>query len=161
MSSYSRRFFILSSMALAGCGFEPAYGTGGSAEKLRNAIALDDANTRDQFTLTKALERRLGRANNARYNLSVDLNLSQKGLAITADQETTRFNVIGRADFELTDASTAQILLSGTVDSFTGYSATGTTIATQAAQSDAYERLTVILADLIVKRLVAAANDLP
>ena len=46
---------------------------------------------------------------------------------------------------------------SGTVDSFTGYSATGSTVATRAARADAEERLTTILADQIVTRLIAAA----
>lgn len=161
MSSYNRRFFLLSAIALSGCGFEPAFGTGGSAEKLRNAVVLGDVNSRDQFTLNKALERRLGQPERPRYELSVSLRLSQKGLAITADQETTRFDVIGNASYQLSDLSTAKVLTSGSVDSFTGYSATGTTIATQAARQDAYERLTVILADLIIKRLVSVAHELP
>ncbi|HCQ58330.1 MAG TPA: hypothetical protein DIU10_10575, partial [Sulfitobacter sp.] len=52
-----------------------------------------------------------------------------------------------------------QIVTSGKVESFTGYSATGTTVATRAAELDAQERLMVILADLVVSRLYAA--DLP
>jgi LPS-assembly lipoprotein len=43
---------------------------------------------------------------------------------------------------------------SGSVDNFTGYSATGTTVATLAAERDAQERLMTILADQIVTRLL-------
>ena len=57
--------------------------------------------------------------------------------------------------------SIRKVLLSGNVDSFTGYSATGTTVATRAAERDAYERLMTILADQIVTRLEAGAGALP
>jgi LPS-assembly lipoprotein len=42
------------------------------------------------------------------------------------------------------------------VDNFTGYSATGTTVATQASKQDAEKRLMVILAEQIITRLYAA-----
>ena len=46
-------------------------------------------------------------------------------------------------------------MTSGTVQSFTSYSATGSTIATLAAQRDARARLMQILADQIAQRLAA------
>ena len=50
-------------------------------------------------------------------------------------------------------------MTSGTVNNFTAYSATGSTVATLAAERDALERLMVILGDQITTRLFAA--DLP
>lgn len=164
MSSFNRRSFILLAAApavLAGCGFEPAFGPDGQATNLRGRILVDDADTRDEFTISKALERKLGQANRPDFGLSVALRLRQTGLAITPDQETTRFNVLGQATYALRDLSTGEVYTSGKVDSFTGYSATGTTVATLAAERDAKERLTIILADKIIARLIAASASLP
>ena len=59
-------------------------------------------------------------------------------------------------DFTLTETATGVIVTSGKVNNFVGYSATGTTVATLAAEEDAQERLMNILADQIVRRLYAA-----
>jgi LPS-assembly lipoprotein len=59
-------------------------------------------------------------------------------------------------DFALRDLTTGQIVTSGTVENFTGYSATGTTVATLASAQDAQERLMRILAEQIIARLYAA-----
>ena len=48
----------------------------------------------------------------------------------------------------------------GRVESFTSYSATGSTVATLAADTDAATRLRQILADQIATRLIAAAPGL-
>jgi LPS-assembly lipoprotein len=44
------------------------------------------------------------------------------------------------------------------VNSFTGYSATGTTVSAQAARQDAEKRLMVILGDLLIDKLIATAD---
>ena len=66
-----------------------------------------------------------------------------------------RYDVLGRATYELRDAATDAVVSSGDVESFTGYSATGTSVASLAAERDARERLMIILADLVVTRLQA------
>ena len=55
----------------------------------------------------------------------------------------------------LTDTASGAQLGSGVVNSFTGYSATASTVVTLAAQRDAEERLMVILADQVVARLLS------
>jgi LPS-assembly lipoprotein len=45
----------------------------------------------------------------------------------------------------------------GHIDAFTSYSATGSTVAGQTAQSDAYLRLMRLLGDDLVLRLIAAS----
>jgi LPS-assembly lipoprotein len=71
----------------------------------------------------------------------------------------SRFNLLGSVAYSLRDLSTGATLTTGEVTSFTGYSATGTTVAVQAAERDAEARLMVILADQLLTRLLAA--DLP
>lgn len=148
-------------LALAGCGFTPVYAPGGGAGRLQGQIALPAAETRDEFELRARLEERLGAAAAGRYALAVDPSVRAEGLGTTRDGRTTRFQLVGRADYTLSDAATGDELASGRVDGFTGYSTTGSTVATDAARRDAETRLMVLLADGIVDRLLLAAAELP
>lgn len=142
--------------ALTACGFTPAYAPGGSADTLTRNITLTTPETRQDYLLAQQIERRLGHADTAEYLLDVDLTATEDRIAVTATNVTRRFEIIGSAKYTLTDMAGTTIT-SGTVSSFTGYSATGSTVATTAARTDAQERLMVILADQIVTRLIAAA----
>ena len=161
MWSYSRRSFILSLSALSGCGFRPVYGPSAAATALRGRIRVREPKDADEFFLLHRLEERFGRPEGARYRLDYKLETRERGLAITPAQETTRFHVLGRADFTLVDTASGKAVTSGSVDGFTGYSAIGTTISTKAAREDAYRRLMVILADKITSRLLATPPGEP
>ncbi|MEZ5714665.1 MAG: LPS assembly lipoprotein LptE [Paracoccaceae bacterium] len=156
-----RRNFLLGALALTGCGFTPVYGPGGGGNRLMNRIAVDEPVDGDSYLLVRALEERLGRADAAAYGLSLALDVKQERMAIAANNITTRFNVIGKATWALRDLGDGKVVLSGTADSFSGYSATGSTAATQTAERDAHARLMSILADQITARLMAGAADLP
>jgi len=157
MSLLNRRTFVLAALApLTACGFTPAYGTGGAARNLQNRVLVDTENSRENYLLVRELEERLGRATAPTYGLALKINTQEQGLAIDREGNTRRFNLIGTVGYALRDLSTGAILTSGSVDNFTGYSATGTTVATLAAETDAQERLMNILADQITTRLFAA-----
>lgn len=163
MSWSSRRRVLLGAGAalLPGCGFAPAYGPAGGAAALQGRVLVEAPDTRAGFLLTRALESRLGRGGDARYALGHAIDLRQDAIAISDDNVTLRSNLLGRVTYALRDLDTGAVLRSGRVESFTGFSASGTTVATEAAQRDAEARLMAILADRIVTRLVAAAADLP
>lgn len=148
-------------LALAGCGFSPAYAPGAAATKLLGGIVVDEPVDRNSYLLVQQLEHRLGRASAPRYGLSLALEVKEERMAVDATNITTRFNVIGKATYALRDLGDGKVLQTGTVDSFTGYSATGSTVATRATERDARERLMTILADQITTRLIAQAGDLP
>ena len=158
-----RRGFLLGTLAvaLAGCGFAPVYGPGGAGGRLLGRVAVDEPADDNSYYLVRRLEERLGRGADPRFGLSLALDVKDERVAVTANNTTTRYNVIGKATYALRDLGDGKVLLSGNVDSFTGYSATGTTVATRAAERDAYERLMTILADQIVTRLEAGAGALP
>lgn len=163
MSLSNRRSFVagfLGLTALAGCGFEPVYGTNGSASGLRGAILVDEPKDRQQFQLTEQLETRLGRANGAKYGLKVTLTVKEEGLAITGSNDITRYNVLGVADFVLRDLATGQPVLSDKVNTFTAYSASSQPVATLAAERDATARLMTALADKIVSKLLINSGSL-
>lgn len=155
MSLFDRRAVLLMPLAVAACGFQPVYGTGGNGQKLQDRVLVSEPENRDAFLVTRQIEQRLGRGSDPVYDLSLVVTSQAEGLAINRQGNITRYNLLGAADYVLTDNRTGQIAASGSVDNFTGYSATGTSVATLAAEKDARERLMVILADQIVTRLLS------
>lgn len=151
------RFLV--ALLLAACGFTPVYGPGGSAEGLRGTIRVEAPETRPEYDLVARLEQRLGRGEAAALDLDYTLSLRAIGVAITPEQETTRYNLTGSLDYRLTEIGSGRVAASGTVESFTSYAATGSTVASLTAERDAGRRLSVLLADLLVTRLQATARD--
>ncbi|NHX28019.1 hypothetical protein HA397_29235 [Escherichia coli] len=163
MSSSDRRAFLtlLAGLpVLAACGFEPVYGTGGAAEARRGTVRAADPKNRDEYHLVARFEQRLGRPQTPVYDLSYNLTVDTEALAINADDDALRYHLLGKVEFTLTDRRTGAVALSGTVDGFTGYSATGTTVSTLTAEQDAHQRLMVMLADRVVTRLLGSAGGL-
>ena len=156
MSLLNRRALLLSPLALAACGFEPVYGPGGTGSKLQNRVLVDPPGSQDSYILVRELEERLGRSDNPAYGLSMVINTSEARLAIDREGDTGRFNRIATVDFSLRDLNTGQVVSSGRVDNFVGYSATGTTVETLAGEQDAQVRLMTAIADQIVTRLYTA-----
>ncbi len=156
----ARRAALLGLLALAGCGFTPAFGTGGASTPLRNAVSVTSPDTVAGFRLRSRLTDRLGATTVPKYLLNVTLRTEQTAAAITTEGDTTRINLRGFANWTLAD-NDGGVLLQGDTQSFTSYSATGSTVATQVAATDAQARLSIALADLIVADLKATAGDLP
>jgi LPS-assembly lipoprotein len=144
-------------LTLAGCGFTPVYGPGGTGSQLQNRVLVDPPVDREGFLLVRRLEERLGRADDPAYRLAIALNVGFEARAIDPDGDIRRFHMIGDATYALTDTSTGVVVRSGAVDNFVGYSATGTNVATVTAQRDATKRLMTILADEIVLQLQAGS----
>jgi LPS-assembly lipoprotein len=138
---------------LSACGFQPVYGPGGTGAALQNRVLVDPPIDREGFLLVRQLEDRLGRAGDPAYTLSVKLDLTQEDRAIDPDGDIRRFHLIGTATYELRESGTGNMIRADAVTNFVGYSATGTTVATLAAQRDAQERLMTILANQIVQQL--------
>jgi len=123
---------------------------------LHGQVLVAAPSTQESYLLTRNLETRLGRSNSAaRYTLDVTITTEEDGLAINTSGDTTRYNIIGSVEYSLQDTITGSTVSSDKVESFTAYSATGTTVAALAAEQDALERLMVILADQITTRLYA------
>ncbi len=162
MSSCKRRNFLglAAAATLSACGFAPVYGPQGGGTKLLGAVRVDDPKTRDDFLFVRTMEDRLGRPSNERYGLSYAIKLSAEAVAISSNNVTTRYNLLGEVTFSLRDLETEQVVSSGKAQNFTGYSASGTTVSAQAAEKDARRRLMTILADDVTTRLTAAATSL-
>jgi LPS-assembly lipoprotein len=157
----SRRSVLLAPLALAACGFTPAYAPGGGADRLSGTIWVQDPTDKNAFDLVERLEERLGRPENILYDLSYTITTEAVGVGITTDNKITRFNLKGVIDYSLTERASGARIAGGRVQNFTAYSATGSTVAGLAAEEDAAYRLMRILADQIVARLIAVAASLP
>lgn len=158
--SSDRRLFLLSALALGACGFTPAYGPTGGASVLQGQVSVAEPGNRGSYLLNQRLEERLGHAPSGRFGLSYALKTSTNGLGTTSDGRTTRYHMSGSATWVLKDVDET-VVASGKVDSFSAYSATGSTAATHASERDARARLMTILADQMVDQLILKAPDLP
>lgn len=163
LPSSGRRLFLfgLAALPLAACGFTPAYGPEGGAGALRGRVAVQAPATKTDFDFVARLESRLGRPEAAAYDLGFAIALTRQSGGITADNATTRYTLRGITTWTLTARSSGTRVAGGTVSAFTSWSATGTTLAGLAAEDDAARRLSVMLADQVMLRLLAAAPKLP
>jgi LPS-assembly lipoprotein len=152
---WSRRSALLGLVALTGCGFTPVYAPDSTASALRDSVQITAPATVEGYALLQALRDRLGNGAAPNYALTVTLDITEVAAATTPAGNTTRYTLPGKATYNLTTLEGTP-LVSGAVDSFTSYSATGTTVATSTAQADARARLAQILADQIVTRLSVA-----
>ena len=152
---FKNLLFLVASLALCACGFTPVYGTGGTGTALQGRIEVNEPSSRNGFLLTQRLEERLGRTETPEYKLTVNVRSFTEDLAVDSEGTISRFNLIGAANYSLVDQTSGQVLSSGTVNNFTSYSASGTTVSQLSAERDAQERLMVLLADQITIRLLS------
>ncbi|SEC53418.1 LPS assembly lipoprotein LptE [Rhodobacter sp. 24-YEA-8] len=150
-----RRTFLLMPLALAACGFTPAYQKGGPAEALLGQVRAADPDTKEAFAFVQRIEERLGRPERHLYDLDYAITTKTDGVGVTADNRTTRYNISGVVTFRISDTLSGAVLASGRAQSFTAFNATGSTVAMLAAEEDAQSRLMSILADQVVARLIA------
>ena len=151
----SRCGFLLAALALAGCGFVPMNGVSSKSQMLRNTVLVQAPTNRVEFELVRNLEVQLGQATSKLYDLRYKLNVDEDIIVVSAAQEINRFSLEGVLEYSLVDSG-GVVLLSNTAKSFTGYSATGTTVATQRSKRDAYDRLMVILAKQVSNFLLTS-----
>ena len=154
----TRRIALLGLLGLAGCGFAPIYGDGAM---IQGTFAFQADESVLGFRLRARLEDRLGQPSNPKFVIKTTISTSERAAAITEDGDTSRLNIVGTANWSITDLSTNQQLETGKVEAFTSYSATGSTVATQTANDDARGRLAVMLADMIVTRVLVATSGRP
>lgn len=159
MSLLNRRHLLLLPLALAACGFTPAYGPGSAASALLGTVWLDSPKDTADFDFVERVEERLGRPQSRQYDLSYKITTKRVSVGVTSDQRITRYNLTGAVEYRLTRVTDGSLVASGRAESFTGYAATGSTVAGLAAEEDAGLRLTRILADQVVTQLVAQVSN--
>ncbi|MFW2589293.1 LPS assembly lipoprotein LptE [Sagittula sp. SSi028] len=156
-----RALLVVAAASLAACGFTPVYGPQGAGGVLLGNVDLPEARGDAQYEFNLRFEDRLGRADaDALFGLATQLQMTSSSVGINSDGSSTRTRLIGRAVYTLRETATGRVLHEGRTTAFTGYSTTGTTVATTAASRDARERLMSILADQVVDDLLLHSSDL-
>lgn len=155
MSYFNRRLFLtaFAGTLLAACNFTPVYGPEGSGSKIENRIFITEPSAKDTYIVTRHLETRLGRADPAPMTLSFAVSHGLAGLGTTATGAVTRLHRTGSLTYTLTNSETSQEIDSGSLSNFVGYSVTGNTATSLAAERSSEERLMNVLADQLVDRL--------
>lgn len=149
---------VLALLLSPACGFTPLHGEAGAT--LRGRVALENSRSRVDFAYRERLGRRLGEASvNAAYTLSTEIEIDETGLAITPDDETTRYDLTGLARYVLRRRSDGAEVARGEARSATAYSTLASPYATRIAERDARRRVAVDLADRVFTQLAAARID--
>ena len=156
----SRRAFVLGAAVLplvAACGFQPVLAPESASGQLLSGLSVREPGSASEYVFAERMEERIGR-NAGDLQLNYSISIGQSASGITRSQVTNRYMVTGRVTFSVAPVGGGEALYSGVVTAFTGYSATGSTVATQAASRDAEERIAIQLADQTISRLMAEAN---
>ena len=153
LARHLRLLAALGALAVAGCGFAPVYGDKGAVTPLVGQTAIETTETPLGYELAGRLVERLGAPTEDRFVLSVTPSITAQDTAIEGGDSATRSFLRGSASYVLTETAGA-IVSSGQVQSTTGYSTTANTVATRAAEQDAHERLSIMLADLVLAQVI-------
>src|SRR6187399_3108179 len=98
---WSRRAVLAASASVAACGFAPLYAPGAPAARMAGKVEVGLVEGAPGFALRERLTGRLGPATAPTHRLDVDLNLTRTGVALTQEDVTTRFDVVGTATYTL------------------------------------------------------------
>jgi len=135
---------------LGACGFEPIYASGSQVGNDLQNIKLVAPTNRGEYIFARSFEERLGRNLGASTTLQYNISIYDQGLDLS---DVARAQKIGNVHYQLIDEANGDVIASGRVESFTSYSSKDD--LSVAAQSDASERLLIILADRVISRLTA------
>lgn len=150
----------MAGLPLAACGFTPVHGPNGQGGALRGTILADAPDDRAGYAFVAQFEDRLGRAEAPRWALGYRISTRRNAIGVSPENVITRYNIIGTLIWSIRPIGGDEPLMTGTLENFTSYSATGTTIATVTARRDAEDRLMILLADDLVTRLYARVGEL-
>ncbi len=151
MSLFNRREFIFLSFTLVGCSFTPAFNLNTGPKALKGKIKFSTPANREDYMLVSRLEENFGPIEKHLFNLSVSYTITEKGLGSLGN--ISRYNLLGKAFFSLSEISTGNVILKNQVNTFTSYSASAQTLATETAGRAAKDRLMRALADHITDHI--------
>lgn len=152
MSLFNRRKFIFLSFALSGCSLSPAFKSNHGPKALKGKIKFSTPTNREDYMLVSRLEENFGPVKEPLFNLSISYRVTEKGLGSLGN--ISRYNLLGKASFSLSQISTDSVVLENQVNTFTSYSASAQTLATETAGRAAKDRLMRALADQITDLII-------
>ena len=152
MSLFSRCKFLIGVFFLVGCGYAPVHGTNPKTKKLYTSVFVQAPKDRVEFELVRNLEKQFRKKSSRQYELNYTLTIKEEKIVVSASQTLERYSLFGSLKYSLTHKD-GNVVLTNIAKSFTGYSATGTPLATESAKRDAQDRLMAILAEQVLTRI--------
>ena len=151
-------FFSL--LALAGCGFQPVYGSRDAADSsavgldLNNIVIENIPDRNGQILRNDLIDRMYGknRPESPLYHLKVSIHSSQESLGVLSNATSTRALLNMYSDYTLTDAR-GQEILEGKAYSVASFDTFDAVYSSVVAQQDAYQRTLHEIGEQIVNRL--------
>jgi LPS-assembly lipoprotein len=147
------------SLSLGACGFRPLYATESTPAGIAvhfEQIYVTEIGGRTGRVLRNQLMDAFtpeGTPKSAAYRLEIELSDTKEGLVIQENADITRYNFTLTAKFKLIDASSSQVINTGSSRAISGYNVVNQQFSTQIAQRDAEERAARELGEDIRLRL--------
>lgn len=139
------------------------YGEGAPASRMAGRVEVPVIDGEPGFEMRERLTASLGDPSLADYRLEIKFDLKRTGVALTQQDVTTRFDIVGTATYKLVPTAGGNAVAAGVVRSVTGFSSpeseTSFAFASLSAERDAERRLAVDLADKILQRLALSAES--
>jgi LPS-assembly lipoprotein len=162
------RLLLVGFLALGGCGFHPLYGTrsdGQSAPAQLAQVRIQPIADRTGQLLYNKLRDRLnprGKPGDPVYLLQIALQERQERLLVESDETATRINLTLRADYQLKQIGTGEVLDSGVSQTVISFDLLGSEFqfATLSSEADVRDRATEQLSEDISTRLAIYFSSL-
>ena len=156
--SFRPIIYLVIGIFLASCGFHPIYGSSDNSAINSQLGAIQIASIRDRVgqKLHNLLLDRInpqGRSLNPLYTLTVKTQVTRSEIGLRINEETTRARLSLSAKFFLTELSSRNVLLEGTVRSVNSYNIPASEFALIATEDNATDRATREISDEIKTRL--------
>ncbi len=149
---------------LAGCGFEPLYGSRGPTSRVESALSeirIEPIEDRAGQQLYNHLLDRLnprGAPGHPRYILATTVTISKAELGIERDETATRAKLSLSASFSLRDMANNAVVYSGSSQSTNSFNIVVSDFATLSAEKDAIDRAARVVSNEIKSRLALFLN---
>ena len=153
--STPRRLFILG--AVSACGFTPVVSNTGYRE-LWGKVELPEVTDDVSFAIRQTLVKYFGETQKAQFKLELEYNDSTKQLAITQNNEATRYRVVANGRFKAYRIGQSEPILDQSFKRIASYSANNNKFAADEAKRTAQKRLAQSLAEDFAVRFLAATN---
>jgi LPS-assembly lipoprotein len=160
MSFFSKTLcFAAMLWLLAGCGFEPLYGSRGQGSRVDSALSeiriapiKDRAGQQLYNYLLDRLNPR-GAPDRPRFILTTTLAISKVELGIERDETATRAKLSLSANFSLRNAADNAVVYAGSSQSTNSFNIVESDFATLSAEKDAIDRAARVVSEEIKTRL--------
>jgi LPS-assembly lipoprotein len=151
----------LALLLLPGCGLEPVYsgGSQGIAATALGNIAIAPIPDKNGYMVTQALREQFGPADaTPQFRLEVELSQSILGFGIRDNNTIAAERVTLRARYQLVDGN-GKVVLLATTGSDISIDRVSSDYAVVAAETSAFERLSVVIAQQMTQRLTVFAKS--